>query len=188
MSPAVQLLQQVWDHCQEATAHSWLKLNHAMHETLSLAVRAGMQFDEDDFSRLFRNARDGGFCAGYWVGSDTEWFYRLAVLYRNASAWQTYEKHCGRKPFIARGASIHTNTGDGPCGGGLSRLIVGAEFAWNGERVRVSSFRDDANPPYFNIVSAATPNQKRGKIMHADLRAASKETRKPVAGEAMEAV
>jgi hypothetical protein len=201
LSAPIQLLQQVWDHCHEATGHSWLKLNHATHDTLSLAVRAGMRFDEDDFSRLFRNARDGGFRAGYWMGADTEWFYRLAVLYRNTSAWQTYEKYHGRKPFIVKGASIchlyeftRDASGDGPCGDGLARLIVGAEFQWNGERVRVNSFNDRGG--YLNAASyARTPYQRcpscdhfiggggeeirnRYRSTHADLRAARKEARK----------
>lgn len=209
MSAPIELLQQVWGHCQQATSHSWLKLNHAMRETLSLAVRAGMRFDEDDFSRLFRNSRDGGFRAGYWIGADTEWFYRLAVLYRNASAWRTYEKYHGRKPFIVKGASISglyeftkDAFGDGPCGEGLARLIVGAEFQWNGERVRVNSFHDGGG--YFNAASytrkpsITCPHchgcsggggeeiRNRYRITHADLWEARKEMRKRA--EAVEGV
>lgn len=185
MSPAIQLLQQVWDHCQEATGHSWLKLNHAMADTLALAIRAGMRFDPDDFGVIARHYRPG-----YWL--QTEKAYSLAVLYRNASAYHAFEAHWERKPFIVKGASIHTHTGDGPCGQGLARLIVGAEFSWNGERVKVTSFHD-GNDPYFVACSyrlegeyqqckecrrqIAYPESKLAKrytITHADLRAAKK--------------
>lgn len=145
-SAPIQLLQHVWNNMQKATSHSWLKVNHALSEALSLAVRSGMSFHEDDFRRIFRNASDGGFRAGYWIGADTEWFYRLAVLYRNASAWKTYEKWAERTPFIWKAASLSVNTGDGPCGQGLARLVVGAEFQWERERVKVTSFRDGAEP------------------------------------------
>jgi len=136
-SPAIQLLQLLWDNRQKETGHSWLKLNHAMENGLRLAIRMGMTFNEGDISVCFNRFR-----AGYWFGADSEWIYREAVLYRNASAWKCYEAWTKRKPFIVKGASIYVNTGDGPAGKGLARLIVGAEFVWNGERVRVGSFND----------------------------------------------
>ena len=187
-SAAIQLLQMVWAHKQEATSHSWLKLNHAMRDTLELAVKSGMRFNENDFIRIFRDFR-----ASYWVGSDSEWFYNLAVIYRNTSAWRAYEKWAGRTPFIVAGASISVNTGDGPAGHGLARLIVSAWFKWDGERVRVNSFNDAKG--YFNAASyARTPDVKCPRcercwscgthgedkvlnlyrITHGDLRAARK--------------
>lgn len=140
-SPAIKLLQMVWDHSQKSTGHSWLKLNHAMSRTLDLAVESGMEFNEGDFNSLYKR-----FNAGYWIG-DTggESFYRLAVLYRNNSAWKTYEAATGRKPFIIEGASISsrdTYRGDGPMGEGLARIVIGAEFKWKGETAKVTSFND----------------------------------------------
>lgn len=137
-SPAIQLLQHVWDHAQRDTGHSWLKLNHAMSRTLDLAVESGMRFDKGDFATLFKRFR-----AGYWLGENGgEMFYRLAVLYRHASAWKTYEAWADRKPFIIKGASLSSTRGDGPMGQGLARIVVGAEFKWNGEKVTVTSFND----------------------------------------------
>ena len=136
-SAPVEFLRLMWKQAQKGTGHSWLKLNHGMRHALELAVKSGMVFEENDLGTIFKD-----FNAGYWWGADTEWFYGLAVLYRNASAYQAYEKRRNRKPFIVKGASWSGHTGDGPVGRGLARLIVGSEFPWNGERVKVSSFND----------------------------------------------
>lgn len=135
-SSPIHLLQNIWDNAQISTAHSWLKLNHALRAGLELAVTSGMKFELGDLKKISDRFRPG-----YWVG-DYEWFYRAAVLYRNNSAWKEFEAYCGRKPFIIKGASITTHTGDGPCGGGLSRLIVGARFPWAGGAATVTSFND----------------------------------------------
>jgi len=185
-SSAIQLLQQVWQHKQEATGHSWLKLNHAMADALGLAIRAGMRFDVGDFEVMAREFR-----SGYWIG-DGERFYELAVLYRNSSAYLAFEAKRQRKPFIVKDASLSTHTGDGPCGQGLARLVIGAAFLWQGERVKVTSFHD-GNDPYLVACSyrregehqvcasckhtTAWPNEvlaKRYTITHADLRAAKR--------------
>ena len=134
-SPALQLLTLVWQHCQEATSHSWLKLNHAMLAALQLAIEAGMRFDTADFDVIFDRFR-----GGYWCG--LELVYSTAVLYRNSSAYLDIEREMGRKPFIVKGASITADTGDGRSGEGLARLIIGAGFRWKGEQVTVTSFND----------------------------------------------
>ncbi len=190
-SPAMQLLQQVWEHKQEATGHSWLKLNHAMADALSLAIRAGMRFDVDDFGYMSR-----AFRSDYWIG-DGERFYELAVLYRNASAYQAFEASRRRKPFIVKGASVSRHTGDGPCGQGLSRLIIGAKFRWQGQMVTVTSFRDGDDPHLIacsyrregdaevcatckrTIAWGKDVLAKRYTITHADLRAAKKPAATP---------
>lgn len=136
-SSAVQLLQMVWKHSQSATGHSWLKLNHAMAAALNLAIRSGMEFSVGDFEEIAKRFR-----SGYWHSPENS--YRTAVLYRNSSAYLALENRLGRKPFIVKGASISTHTGDGPCGQGLARLILGAEFVWSRERVTVTSFNDKA--------------------------------------------
>lgn len=171
-STAIQFLQFVWDHVQETTAHSWLKLNHAMHDTLRLAVKSGMSFGLTDWQEIATRFR-----SGYWVGADSEWFYTLAVIYRHTEAYQTYEHARERKPFIVRGAYINTNTGDGPAGIGLARLVVGAQFIWQNERVTVTSFNDAAAT--FTACSYTNDRKVlcRYKISHADLAAARKATK-----------
>ena len=182
-SAAIKLLQLVWDHNQEAISHSWLKLNHSMHRALFLAVQSGMKFAKDDFETMHTRFR-----AGYWCG-DLEYFYREAVLYRNASAWQAYENYRARTPFIWKDARLTVRTGDGPCGDGLARLVVGAEFTWKGEQVTVTRVKDGAEPAVIACSYSRTkekicprcknivewPKEKilhRYSITHADLRTA----------------
>ena len=136
-SPAIQLLTLLWENRQKETSHSWLKLNHSMSDGLRLAIRMGLTFNLGDIELCHKRFR-----AGYWFGADIEWIYQLAVLYRNASAWKCFEDYRKRKPFIVKGAKLDTHTGDGPCGSGLARLVVGAEFTWNGEKVKITSFND----------------------------------------------
>jgi len=138
LSAPIQLLSLVWKHNREATGFSWLKLNHSMRQALFLALHSGMIFAPDDFDYMV-----GEFRLGRWM-RDLEHFYEQTVLYRNASAWHAVETFLGRKPFIMPGASIDSRTGDGPCGNGLARLVVGAKFKWNGELVTVTSFDDKA--------------------------------------------
>lgn len=173
-SPAIRFLRMVWDHAQESTGHSWLKLNHALYRTLELAIKSGMTFEVDDFKRIYIE-----FDAGYWIGeTGMERMYQTAVLYRHNTAWAAIERYLGRKPFIVKGASLHVNTGDGPAGHGLPRLVEGAEFDWNGERVKVTSFRD---PKYFNAMTylpyGSAEKATRYKITHADIHAEQKRQR-----------
>ena len=185
-SKGLQLLSLIWENAQTATGHSWLKLNHALGETLSLAIRAGFKFDLGDWKAMER------FRPGYWRYIENN--YRDAVVYRNASAYQAIEEHLGRKPFIVKGASIDLHTGDGPCGEGLARLIIGAQFDWDGRRVKVTSIENAhvvacAYPPWTHADSDPCPTcdrsrkyqsssdykpLKRYKITHADIAAAKK--------------
>lgn len=173
-STAIRFLRMVWDHSHESTSHAWLKLNHALYETFSLAIRCGMDFDLDDFNRIFREFR-----AGYWIGANgMESMYRTAVIYRHNGAWKAIEHRLGRKPFIVKGAWLDIRTGDGPCGEGLARLVEGAMFKWHGEIVKVTSFRD---PDYFNAMTLrpynSTAAATRYKITHADIREERKRQR-----------
>jgi len=152
---AIQLLAILWNNRQQCTPHSWLKLNHAMREGLFLAVRMGLRFDPTDLHYCFQNFR-----MGYWIGNEgLESFYSEAVVYRNASAYQCAEHHMVRKAFIVPGAQIrHIHTGDGPAGGGLTRLVIGAQFQWEGETVSVTSFFDDLG--YFTACSYKTEGKR----------------------------
>jgi len=194
-SAPIKLLTLVWERAQTATSHSWLKLNHVMDDALSLAIRAGMEFELDDWGKPMDRFRPG-----YWRHDENH--YRLAVIYRNASAWKAIEKYLNRKPFIVPGASIHTSTGDGPAGHGLARVIIGAQFPWEGHRaVVVTSINDAkgylvacARKPWEQEVDPARhvkPNTgalaaererikpgKQYKITHADIKAARKSKEK----------
>jgi len=188
-SPAMQLLRLVWEHVQEATGHSWLRLNQAMRSAIFLAVEAGMRFGPDDLT----DANLCGFRPGYWF--DGEMFYGRAVAYRNASAWQAYEKAHGRKPFIIKGAKLPDahNYGAGRMDGDLPRLVIGAEFQWKGEKLSVTSF-NDRELCFMACSYTRTPNEfcekcgrctssgtakllRRYTITHADIRRANAASR-----------
>lgn len=137
-SAAMQLMAHLWGNSQEATGHSWLRLNQGLNEGLYLAVKIGMEFNTNDISEISRRFR-----GGYWMG-DMERFYRCAVEYGNRSAWKAFEEDVKRTPFIWTPASLSASWGGG--GKGVTnppRLVVGASFQWKGEKVTVTSFNDD---------------------------------------------
>ena len=137
-SPVVELMAHLWRESQVGTGHSWLRLNQGLHDGLFLAIRIGLKFEENDINEIEKRFR-----GGYWFGCNFESFYRTAVAYGNRSAWKAYEAYTKRKPFILTPASLR---GDGGGGKGISilpRLVVGAQFTWEGESVTVTSFNDD---------------------------------------------
>ncbi len=98
-SSAIQLLTLLWNHRQEETGHSWLRMNQGMRHGLLLAVEIGLRFNPDDLDYCLKNFR-----AGYWFRESLEDFYHRAVAYGNASAWKCYEAYMGRVPFIWKDA------------------------------------------------------------------------------------
>jgi hypothetical protein len=147
-SPAITLLQQVWDHCCHSTPFAWERLNHAMGNALSLAVGSGLQFAEGDFAyidRVFRFSYWGGVSGQHGLG---EGFYSQAILEGNLSACQAFEKWKKRPAFIvdqvcprgARRGYAH-NVGLRKRG----RVGVGFEFVWKGLEVKVTSFSEDGS-------------------------------------------
>lgn len=175
-SAAIQLLDLVWANCNKATAHSWERLNHSMRDALSLAIGAGFKFELGDIAHVLNNYR-----SGYWIGESDEWIYSLAVGVENATAYQSYEAAYKREPFLAddvcfqchggytHGSSVHRSR---------ERLSVGAEFAWKGEKLTVTSFAKDQS--YVNACSYKGQKyprkiDKRFKITRADLLAERKE-------------
>ncbi len=147
-SPALTLLQQVWDHCCHATPFAWERLNHAMSNALSLAIGSGLEFAEDDFkyiASVFRFGYWGGVMGQHGLG---EGFYSQAILEDNLSACHAFEKWQNRPAFIMdhvypRGASRQYahNVGCRKRG----RVGVGFEFLWKGEQVKVTSFANDGS-------------------------------------------
>lgn len=138
-SAVVQVMSQLWNNKQQATGHSWLRMNQGLRDGLFLCVRLGLEFGEDDLSSIYNRFR-----GGFWFGSNFEHFYTTAVIYGNRSAWKAYEKYARRTPFIFKPARLRDTWGAG--GQGINnppRLTVGAEFAWSGEWVSVTSFNDE---------------------------------------------
>ena len=126
-STAHVLVAHVWNNVQEATGHSWLRLNHAMYEAVKLAIEAGLRFDVGDFATFYSEMR-----GGYWFGQGDgsgmgERFYGIACKYGNDSACKSFEAWKARAPFVFGG----------------SRLAVGSDLEWQDLRVTVTSFAED---------------------------------------------
>ena len=97
-SPAYQLLHHVWRHCLAETGHSWERLNRSMRDAMQLAINAGIEFDQNDFTK-----RCNDFRGGYWFGeTGGEGFYSLAVQTGNLSAAQAFESWKGPSTIYSR--------------------------------------------------------------------------------------
>ena len=141
-SAPIRLLQLVWNNCNDATPHSYERLNHAMQDALRLAIGYGFRFDVDDFRVISKKFR-----FGYWSGETSgEQFYSLAVTTNNISACRAFETWSSRKPIIADGVGYgnYVHSGYLHCAGqrARGRLCVGARFSWKGEFVEVTSMHD----------------------------------------------
>ncbi len=179
-STAIQLVELVYRKSFAAKRHSWRVANDCLQTALSLAIRAGMEFHTDDFKYISDN-----FKFGYWAGNDGhmqgEEFYFQAVKENNSKAAMSFETWKNRKPFIYEGIS-HAWKKDfierKQC-----RVFVNAQFIWNGEKVRVTSFSE--NGLYFIACSyhAKKEGEYRDKIKrqyritHGDLKKARAENK-----------
>lgn len=158
-SPAYKLLEHVWRNALKTTRHSWERLNHSMADAMCLAIYSGMKFDTSDIDKVSQSFR-----MGYW--GDGERFYTRAVKAGNISACHTLEKYLNRKPFIAKFNLDYWN-GDGYMRSPhrqSGRICVGCSFAWDGDRVTVTSFADDGS--YFIACSYQPDNRSKVKKMY----------------------
>jgi hypothetical protein len=185
-SPVLDLLDTVWNHWGGATRHSWDRVNHSMRQALCLAIGSGMEFGSDDFAEIQRRYR-----FHYWGGEDAggfaEGFYTLAVVEGNLSAARAFEKWKGRPPFIWDSILLPREGHYTKSGGRreMARLTVRSEFAWRGQRVKVTSFADDGSHVVACSYQAPDPTKpytsakidKRYKITNADLRRQRKQHR-----------
>lgn len=144
-SAALVLVEHVWNHIQEATAHSWQRLNWAMSDAVTLAIRAGLEFDAGDFEHIADNFRPG-----YWMGETMgEYLYVAAVTAGNLSACKSFEQWKERPAFVLGGRRLtHGSTFDDYFGE-YSRTIRGtveSKTEWLGyPQAKLSTFRDDKN-------------------------------------------
>lgn len=141
-SPAMVLVQHVWDHCGEKGRDSYRTLNGSMHSAVTLAITSGMAFGRDDFT-YFANR----FRLSYWGTNDGhmlgEGFYAAASKADNLSACQSFEAWKGRRPFVVRGDVCGT--------GNNGRVYVGKDLllatgkGGRVERWSVTSFSEDGD-------------------------------------------
>lgn len=142
-SAAHRLLELIWHNTCDANSHSWERINHAMHDGLRLAIRAGLRFNRRDFAEFAERFRS---C--YWLINDGgemigESVYRLAVNSDNRSAAMSFEQWKARPPYIVDkhdGSRYSDGHFSGPRSG---RLAMHFRFEWDGRLVTVTSFAAD---------------------------------------------
>ena len=152
-----------------------------------LLISSGFEFEKKDLIQL-RSWSDesGGFSPYRSWHPPQENHYNAAVHNGNMSFAHAYEEYMGRKPFITTGI----NYGYSQYGYTLhatslktqGRLVVGAEFSWQGKTVKVTSFDDVAH----SLIACAYQPRKEGeysskikkrfRITVEDLRMARKVT------------
>lgn len=192
-STVIEFLDLVWRNTNDAIGHSWMRLNHSMHDALMLAVKAGFKFEKEDFTEISKRFR-----FGYWGGAGSgengfaESFYTAAVRNDNRSACIAFEAYKKRKPFIY-----------GNDNGARVRLAIGSDLKWTDcpieefvkpdwqenfikneyrtLRVEVSSF--GAGGEYLNAMWFEKPYEarkagkgpdRRFRITHEDLKVMAK--------------
>jgi hypothetical protein len=169
-SAAFTFVEHLWDNAQQATGHSWTRLNGAMSETVDLAVRAGLEFDERDIGRMYK-----AFRGEYWFGEQNgDGWYVTAIKYANESACKAIEAYRDRKPFVFDG----------------TRLAVGSNIRWPERGVdvgTVTSFKDsnDAIVVCYYAFDEATCQRsrtptKRFTFTHAEIAEREKQRKADV--------
>jgi hypothetical protein len=141
-SAFIQMMDLVWDNANDATSHSWERLNGAMHSALNLGIGSGFKLDEDDIACVMAN-----YSTGYWIGESSEWVYGLAIAVENASAIKSFEKWKGRAPIIADDVTLNSHSGythGGHLARAKERLAVGSKFPFRGLELTVTSFNGDS--------------------------------------------
>ncbi len=153
-SVVVTLFRLLWG---QNRTRSWREENDALQTTLSLAIRARLPFEPDDFKAVYAE-----FKGGYWMG-EAEHYYSKAIELRHTSACQSFEKWKGRPPFIYSG----------------NRLALGSAFTFDKKTLYVTSYGNDHRGAYLGCVTYKTPDgkwhgrkvDKRIKVSLAELKA-----------------
>lgn len=122
ISPAVQLYRVAVENKGFQQGRSRLRGIHARDEIVMYAVKYGLQFFEDDFSKLTYPG-EGAYAIA--CGSERE--------FENRSACLAIEKYLERKPFLLRDPDNKTPT----------RMYYGRWFKWfGGDYLTCTSFND----------------------------------------------
>jgi len=143
-SEAYRLLEIIW--LNEKTG-SYKRLNEIMYGCLNLAIKANLQFHEDDIKNIAKNFR-----GGYWFSVNGngkglgEVFYQQAIFYNNLSAIKSFEKWTKLKPFILNN----------------KRLCAHFEFRDTSLKYRVTGFSEDYKK-VFIIAYQITDRKEVGK-------------------------
>ncbi len=163
LSPAIQLMDLVWEKSFKHVHFSYRKLNESLQILLKLAISSGFDFERDDFQYIAATYR-----FGYWGGNDGhmmgEQYYAIAIRDGNMQAVQSFEAWTNRKPFIFRDVKckLFMDTPRKEC-----RLFVRSEFQWKSEKGKVTSFeKDGKHLVACSYKEKAKDDYSREKIKH----------------------
>lgn len=135
-SPALAFVRHLYTFGQQATDHSWQRLNAALFAAVEVAIDGGLEFAEGDFQALYDK-----FKGAHWLGTPPNGFYSAACMCGNLSAARSFESAMGFKPYILEG----------------QRVYVGRRFAWNGQQVRCTSIAKDG------LIACSYKDRKKGE-------------------------
>lgn len=141
------------------------KANHVWSDFWFLLISAGFAFEKTDLTAIRETCSccTGSRYSPSWYGVD-EGHYSLAVRYGNLTFAYAYEKLKGRIPFIGINLEYDrycspdfSNHATQPKSAG--RLVLGTQFSWKGETVKVTTFNDEKHSL---IACAYHPATERG--------------------------
>ena len=144
MSSVIKIYKAFNDGFWGTGSFSWDKDHDAGGSLWNLLIRWGCKFAVDDLVKIKKLCEDAGSYRPRWY-EPIEDHYSLAVRWGNLSFAYAYEKLVGRKPFISTALSypdypyVRTGTTHKTQG----RVVEGCKFMWEGEDVKVTTFRDD---------------------------------------------
>jgi hypothetical protein len=159
-SSVIELLDLVYAAANDATSHSYERLNRAMSNALQLAIGSGFKFATGDVEYILSNYK-----AGYWVGESDEWIYGEAIEVGNTSAIASYEAAKKREGIIADDVDFRESRNPYLHMSGTrqrERLCVGATFVYRGQKLKVTSFADDSS--YVNACLYVKVDEYRSKV------------------------
>ena len=97
MTTGLKLLTAVW---KNGMRDSWGRINHSMRSALCLVIGSGLDLSASDLDVIWNRFR-----AEYWIGSEPEWVYTMAVVVGNVVVQEAWEKHNKFAPFRANKVS-----------------------------------------------------------------------------------
>ncbi len=170
-TPVTELLYVIYNESNQIGSRSYRKVNQAMQDGLTLAIRTGFKFEEGDFDYI-----DKFYGFSYWgrvdkSGTRGEEYYTLAIEENNITAAISFESYKARPPFIYLGR----------------RLAVGSEFVLptreEGQIWKVNSFthsegKTKINCGYYVLDPISNYKEKKLRSMKAFTRKELKEQEK----------
>lgn len=138
-SPALHMIRHVREHKGNGMGRSNERQNQVIDEAIRLAIGGGLRFDVGDFKALATPSHQSYYAKSFLRYHDQEGHYSAACGRdrgrENMSAALAFEAWSGRKPFLIRqDPDVKTAT----------RVYVGCQFQWYGQRVKATSFNDEA--------------------------------------------